>query len=369
MFKRMQTALSSLITQLERYKIDSEIILVDYNPPPDHSFLKDSLSWPVRTEYCSIRTIVVPPEFHRKFKDSEKIPFYGSLAQNVGIRRARGQFVLATPVDILFTNEIIEFISGKKLEQNKLYRTDRLDVARQAVDIASHEERLNFCRDNITFIHMNRGCIPIVRKGKKNLSSRNLKSTGKFPDSKIMWKLHFNGGDFTLMSKDAWNRICGWPEDDVLSVGAEIVLYCMAYLNGIKEDILQPPYSIFHIEHNSRWISGSLHPFVKFCYYFLPDEYALQITSILRPVYTVFSRLINRKEAMLDLLGVDYKTFAQFKEITGQMMNGERPSVFNKADWGLCNESLSDNFIVKSAWENDDSISISDQSCIGELLR
>jgi hypothetical protein len=346
MFNRMQTAINALVLQLERYKIDSEIILVDYNPPSDRPFLKDSLQWPDKTDYCTIRTIVVPPELHRQFKDSDKIPFYGSLAQNVGIRRARGQFVLATPIDILFANELIELISKKHLDTNKLYRTDRLDVSRQAIDISSLNERLDFCRDNITFIHLNRGGIPVVRKGKKHISSRNIKLSGKFPNENDMWKLHFNGGDFTLMSKDAWTCIRGWPQDDILSLGVEIVLYCSAYLNGVMEEILQPPYSIYHIEHNSRWHIKSIHPLVKMMYYCLPDRLAINMVSIIGPVYGKIMSFIRKQKSKLNTLKINYSSWEDRKTVVRQMLTGQRPPFYNNDNWGFGEDSLEEYSIV-----------------------
>ena len=38
---RMQVALNGLLDQLERYRIESELILVDWNPPTDKPWLKD----------------------------------------------------------------------------------------------------------------------------------------------------------------------------------------------------------------------------------------------------------------------------------------------------------------------------------------
>lgn len=352
MSKRMQVALSSLITQLERYELDSEIILVDYNPPTDKPLLKDDILWPNQTKYCTVRTIVVPASIHNRYKDSDKVPFCGGRAQNVGIRRARGKFVLSTPIDILFANELIKFIAEKNLDENKIYRTDRLDVSREAADIPSLDDRLAFCRENVTWIHTRYGSIPVVRKGKKHLTSKNLQCFDRPPNKKDIWKLHFNGGDLTLMSKEVWCRVRGWPEDDVLSLGAEVVLYGMVYLHGVREEMLQSPCSVYHIEHDSRWRQKiTVHPFVKLCFYCLPDRLAISITSVLSPVYRTIASILLRRKTKLDSLDVDHRTLAELRTIVNRMLEGKRPNVFNDINWGLGDEHLEEYVIAKADWD------------------
>ena len=48
----------------------------------------------------------MPSELHARYPHGDALPLYQMIAKNVGIRRARGQFVLATNIDILFSNEL-----------------------------------------------------------------------------------------------------------------------------------------------------------------------------------------------------------------------------------------------------------------------
>ena len=50
------------------------------------------------------------------------------IAKNVGIRRARGQFILATNIDILFSDELAEYLATRRLEHGRMYRIDRHDA-------------------------------------------------------------------------------------------------------------------------------------------------------------------------------------------------------------------------------------------------
>jgi hypothetical protein len=116
--RRMQVFFSGLLEQLEKYKIDSELILVEWNPPPDRPLLKDVIKWPAGLKYCTIRVIIVPPSIHRRYKNSNKAPFHFTVATNSGIRRARGQYILPAGIDLLYSDELMAFIAGRQLKQS-----------------------------------------------------------------------------------------------------------------------------------------------------------------------------------------------------------------------------------------------------------
>ena len=56
------------------------------------------------------------------------LPLFQMIAKNVGIRRARGRFVLVTNIDIVFSNELVEYLASGRLEPGLLYRVDRHDI-------------------------------------------------------------------------------------------------------------------------------------------------------------------------------------------------------------------------------------------------
>jgi hypothetical protein len=71
------------------------------------------------------------------------------IAKNAGIRRARGQFVLATNLDIVFSPELMQFLASRQLDPRAMYRMDRYDVANRIPDGADLDELLEFCKHNI----------------------------------------------------------------------------------------------------------------------------------------------------------------------------------------------------------------------------
>jgi hypothetical protein len=62
---------------------------------------------------------------------SEVIPVAAdSRSRNAGIRRARGEFVLSTTVDTVFSDQLVAFLASRRLQKNRLYRADRYDASR-----------------------------------------------------------------------------------------------------------------------------------------------------------------------------------------------------------------------------------------------
>ena len=49
-------------------------------------------------------------------------------AKNVGMRRAKGEFVLVTNGDVLLGEALIGIISNRKLDKDSFYRIDRHDL-------------------------------------------------------------------------------------------------------------------------------------------------------------------------------------------------------------------------------------------------
>ena len=117
--KRMQIFVTALITQCERHEIDSELIIVEWNPPSDKKSLEEELEWPQKRKFCKVRIIEVPAELHKTLKSAESLPLFQMIGKNVGIRRARGEFLLATNIDIIFPNEFFAFLKQNKLKKKR----------------------------------------------------------------------------------------------------------------------------------------------------------------------------------------------------------------------------------------------------------
>ncbi|NJP10916.1 MAG: hypothetical protein HC866_16740 [Leptolyngbyaceae cyanobacterium RU_5_1] len=153
MLRRMQIFVNGLIEQSRRHQLDTELIIVEWNPLVDQPTLAEALSWQTQDSPCTVRIIQVPPELHQQLKYSQSLPLFQMIAKNVGIRRAQGEFVLATNIDLLFSDALFEFISARQLQPGKSYRIDRTDVRSTVPLETSLEEQLAYCDRNILRIN------------------------------------------------------------------------------------------------------------------------------------------------------------------------------------------------------------------------
>src|SRR5207249_2991763 len=68
---RMQIFLDAWINQAKRHQLDSELIIVEWNPPPDRPRLRDAMRWPENTGPCRVRIIEVPSEIHARYRHGD----------------------------------------------------------------------------------------------------------------------------------------------------------------------------------------------------------------------------------------------------------------------------------------------------------
>jgi hypothetical protein len=176
--RRMQTFVNAFISQCRRHDLRAELILVEWNPPADRPRLAEVLRWPDDPSPCEVRIIEVPETLHRRLKHSAALPLFQMIAKNVGIRRARGQFILATNIDIVFNDELMRFIKEGKLETGKVYRIDRTDVETDVPVDAPIEEQLAYCRSHHLRLNSAYGTFPLDSQGMMTLSGKDVAAPG-----------------------------------------------------------------------------------------------------------------------------------------------------------------------------------------------
>lgn len=157
MLDRMQVFVDALVAQCDRHRLDAELILVEWNPPPDRAPLVDAIRWPRGEGHLGVRIIQVPPELHARFAHSAALPLFQMIAKNVGIRRARAPFVLATNVDLLFSDGVMRTLSSRQLSERTVYRVDRHDVPADVPRGATVEEQLRWCSEHVLRVNSRRG--------------------------------------------------------------------------------------------------------------------------------------------------------------------------------------------------------------------
>jgi hypothetical protein len=162
--KRLQAFVNSFDEQCRRTGLDAEVIVVEWNPPADRPRVSSLLRLPT-TPTCTYRFFDVPPELHSLLQFADVLPLFQMIAKNVGIRRARGTFVLVTNIDIMFSNELVEHLALRQLQPGFLYRVDRHDI-QPNVPIDGHlEEQMAYCASHQLRVHTPWGSHPVDLKG------------------------------------------------------------------------------------------------------------------------------------------------------------------------------------------------------------
>lgn len=174
MLRRMQAFINAWIGQAREYRLPSEVIIVEWNPPAGRPKLVDALEWPANTGPCDVRFLEVSSEVHRQFKHADAIPLHQMIAKNAGIRRARGEFVLATNLDIVLSAEVMRFMADRRLEKRKMYRMDRTDVANNVPIRATSDQLVQFCENHMVKVFTSEGGFDIGPDGLLALEANDI---------------------------------------------------------------------------------------------------------------------------------------------------------------------------------------------------
>lgn len=273
--ERVQACVNSIIILGNKHNLNFELIFVEWNPPEDKPRIKDAINWPKETKPGQVRIIEVLNDIHRLYKRHERIPFFEFPAKNIGIRRAGGEYVLATNSDIVFSEEMIIYLAKNILSPNAFFRADRYDIKTPIPVELSPEKQIEFAESHLWRAQTITGpkilsgkdrfreavierakrvtIKKVLEKVKKLLrlskpetsESSEFAFTGKYKDLR---GLYLNcGGDFFMMHHDAWSRLHGYPETGI-DRGIDCYMTILAHIAGLLQVLLPQP--IYHQEHD-----------------------------------------------------------------------------------------------------------------------
>lgn len=328
--KCLQTFIDLFQFQAQQYNLNAELIIVEWNPPHENKRLSDAIISDWGPSPCPVRIITVPFEIHEQFCNSDKIELFQMIAKNVGIRHAQGQYVLATNIDVIFSNELIKFISEKKLDGHRMYRVERFDIPSDAPTNKPVMQLLEYCKRNVIRKFKYLSIEDLVLGTSKNVHWK-LNPIGKLIEIfqeqfcrkslKKPLRLHTNAsGDFTLMSSQAWNEVRGYPEFEIFAMHIDSLLCYMAHHSGFKEKVLKSNKRIYHIDHGQR-TDGSARYSLKREKDILFDDKDLFVNEI-------------QSKNILRLTSSQMYHWARWMRIN------RAPILFNTKDWGLSNFEL-----------------------------
>ncbi|MFQ6610520.1 MAG: hypothetical protein ACE5D7_06945 [Fidelibacterota bacterium] len=272
---RLQNCLTWTIRNTEKFGIPAEIVFVNYNPVKENPAIPDIINLPEKLQFTTIRFITVSEVVHERFSDPKKrriVPLYEYIAKNIGIRRAKGEFILSANPDILIHPKIFKIISKRKLKMDSYYRCDRCDFSKFDIDFNQSDEKILAKLDQHTFKFVIKGLnhkrksikeklrLIRVKTSFSNFKNRNMIRIEKIANyfswpviyDYLPMKYHTNcSGDFMLIHKSHWFDLHGYPENTYLAIHTDALFVIIAASSGLKEVIFSKP--AFHQDHERRY--------------------------------------------------------------------------------------------------------------------
>lgn len=268
---RMQVFVNVLLSLWDKHRLDAELIIVEWNPPEDRPRLIDALAWPECLKPGAVRIIEVSNAIHDRLHNSDRMSMFEYVAKNVGIRRARGEYVLATNPDLLFSEELIEYLSSRRLSKRRFYRIDRYDFFGMVPLDITAEHALRFAKLRVYQVNIREDRQRGLRVQIGRLRRWYCYLSGRWPgsyegsmsgnrnqehvallddDTGVYGGIYTNAsGDFLLSPSDSWRAIRGFPEFTDTFIHLDSYASHQLHALGLEQAIFLVPYMILHAEH------------------------------------------------------------------------------------------------------------------------
>jgi hypothetical protein len=155
---------------------------------------------------------------------------------------------------------------------------------------------------------------PSVRRFLKFCIGGAERSSAADPRERAPDFLHTNAcGDFTLLAREHWFDLRGYPEMDLFSMNLDSLFCFAAHYGGASEEILSDPMRIYHIEHGSG--SG-----------WTPEGQT-----------ELFERIAAK--------GLSFLGNEEVLAMAAEMRRLGAPMIFNHEDWGLSTFTLKETVV------------------------
>lgn len=238
--ERLSLFIRHLDRQLSRNRNLMEVVLVEYNPIQENAPLREVIP---KTTNLTVRIITVPAELHATTgRSAPVLEWYG---KNVGIRRSRGDFILITNPDIIFTDELIKYFSRKVLSTDTLYRTDRYDYDGTGIDSVTLTDTVSFAVSRTFQVHKCPETVPTSGPDIYALDKSDYQTPIPFTNA---------SGDFILSAKENFLRAQGvcWENDVTQGHTDSFSVFRLFIKNQLKQEVLVAPFCIFHMDHSRK---------------------------------------------------------------------------------------------------------------------
>ncbi len=327
--RRVKRATRCLVHQLGVAGLESELILVEWNPRDDRPLILDEMN-EFANDHVTVRGYVVPAHYHNRYLGSSE----GGLhidAPNVGLRRARGRFLLPKASDTFLSKALVDLLATRTLSENGIYRSDRFDVEQ---DVSDHD-----ALDDAAFL--------IYLENLEGHRCTKLRQ----PEHWRIRDLHTNAcGDFTLMSRQLWHKVRGYPADrTTLSLDLDSLLLHLAAASGGEEiclpeacRVIKPVHSRLHALRTSQvW-----KPWQRKLDNYLERKYGHLLAHRARILLNYPRRQVRHIPSVLGPSAERNLAWPAYR-----WAHGAKPRLTQDKDWGLANEPLVERILCRARWD------------------
>ncbi len=237
--ERVNMFITSIYILSKKYQVETEIVFVEWNPPPDkNSFINDLLKMnpDIKTSGQKIKFIQVPFYFHNQYENRKHnpVPLLDYIGKNVGIRRCSGDFIVICSPDLIFSDKIFHHLMNGFYKSGFVYRAPRIDVKPVdtiPTDEKEYESLIETCKNQIIANH-GTGNTPVI-------------------DDKVQMDNPFTNacGDFLLMAKEDWYSVGGCSErtDIFCHIDSETLYNCLRFT---QQWVLPADMCVYHQDHD-----------------------------------------------------------------------------------------------------------------------
>lgn len=304
--ERLQACINALNRELLQLDYRVEVLFVNYNPLPEPT-LASFIEWPRKAGNVQFKTVTVPADVHAHLlaeKHAKEAPMLEFPAKNIGIRRARGEFILSMNADIILPEGFASHL--KDLRPDCFYRANRYDFSAAVPEEEMTASVMVMHLKGRAFHFSPRTIDPMFNAwirsrwafGHLLYRLRTAVIPRRFPvhevcydrRAEMLYHCHASG-DFMLMHRDSWAAIRGYSERSRTALHVDSLAVIQAATLGLKEVVL--PMPIYHRDHERRFDAAHW-----------PEEYRI------------------------------------FQEIAQRMLVSGKPEMFNDENWGAASFSL-----------------------------
>lgn len=119
-FERLQNMLDSTFLMAQDTKTRMELLLVEWNPVEGKRSIADTYRFR-RSEYLTWRIITVPPKIHDAFQYPHPKALYEFEGKNLGIRHARGEYLVCVNQDDIWSQNMYNAIKSRAWRSKMIY--------------------------------------------------------------------------------------------------------------------------------------------------------------------------------------------------------------------------------------------------------